>query len=251
MSVLRSIILAMSGALLLSSCHKDPAVAPQGDGWVRLQMIPEWEGAPFQAFTEQQNISGYRVQVELVRFYLSNIRLIQGSGYSQLTEVNLFDLTNGPIEMILPADGGNWSGLNMGLGVTEQLNHSDPVLYANDHPLSASNGMHWDWTMGYIFTKFEGRHDTIPGSSGAFPNTFSIHTGFDTAYVNIDLQPSLPIQVVDGDTTTITVRVAIDSFFHSDEGGTIDLADEYLSHGMNVPLSMKLSRNVAESFTID
>ena len=224
---------------------------PAGDGWVKLQLIPEWEGAPFQAFVEEQNILGQRLQVELVRFYLSDMKLVQGSDYSPLAEVDLFDLTNGPVTRIYSANGGNWGTLSMGLGVTEEPNHSDPVLYPNDHPLSASNGMHWDWTMGYVFTKFEGRHDTIPGSSGPFPNTFSIHTGFDTAFVDIGLIPSQPIAVVDGDTTTIVVRVAIDRFFYSDEGGTIDLRTEYFSHGMNVPLSMKLSRNVAESFTID
>ncbi|MDQ3101593.1 MAG: hypothetical protein M3R08_09410, partial [Bacteroidota bacterium] len=202
-------------------------------------------------FTEVQNVSGYRVQVELVRFYLSDLRLTQGSNSAQLAEISLIDITNGPIETLVNANVGSWSGLSMGLGVRTDLNHSDPTLYANDHPLSASNGMHWDWVDEYIFTKFEGRHGTLVGSSGAFPNTFSIHTGFDTAYAHIDLLPAVPYNVIKGDTTTIHVHIAIDRFFHSDEGGTIDLADEYFSHGMNVPLSMKLSGNVKNSFTVD
>lgn len=241
---------------LLAGCRKDPSVPPvvvgedDGEGWVRLKFVPLWEGAPFVPFTELQNISGYRVQVEKVQFYVSDLRLATSTRTSDQLEVMFIDLIDGPMDTLLKVPSGDWTDLKFGLGVPEGLNHSDPVLYANDHPLSSANGMHWDWAMGYIFTKFEGRHDVTSGSSGPFPSTFSIHTGFDTAFVNVDLPSLAAVNVVKDDTITLNVNVAIDRFFHS-AGDTIDLATEYMSHGTNVPLSLKLARNVSAAFSIE
>jgi hypothetical protein len=242
----------------LTGCRKDPdAPAPPAGGGeiemghVRLRFVPEWEGQPFQPFVELQNISNYRVQIEKVQFYVSDLHFRSITRSSDTLEVMFLDLIDGPTDTLLRVPTGIWNDLKFGLGVSEELNYSDPTLYANDHPLSASNGMHWDWTLGYIFTKFEGRHDVTPGSSGPFPSTFSIHTGFDTAYVSVGLNSQLAMNVDRDDTLTVNVRVAIDEFFHSTNGGTIDLATEYMSHGTNVPLSLKLARNVANSFSVD
>jgi hypothetical protein len=254
-----------SVVLLLPACRKDvptdPAPPTQGPGEpitdttatgvLVLRLVPEWEGQPFQPFVEHHNVSGYRVQVEKVRFYLGDIRLQSNGTTRQLSPVEIVDFGNGPVEFNYPVSSGSWNRLAMALGVPYDLNHSDPALYANDHPLSVSNAMHWTWTDGYIFTKFEGRYDLDPAGSGPFPLVYSIHTGFDTAYTEMSFDPLLPFALQADDTTTITLRVAVDRFFHSDAGGTIDLATENMSHGMNVPLSLKLTRNVVASFALD
>lgn len=244
--------------MAFAGCRKDPdpPAPPSGGGeietgHVRLKFVPEWEGQAFQPFTELQNISDYRVQIERVQFYVSDLHFRTINRSSDTTEVMFIDLIDGPTDTVLEVPTGEWTDLKFGLGVGDELNHSDPVLYANDHPLSAANGMHWDWAMGYIFTKFEGRHDLDPASSGPFPNTFSIHTGFDTAYVSVGLNSQLAMNVDRDDTLTVNVKVAVDNFFYSNTEGTIDLATEYMSHGTNVPLSLKLARNVANSFTVE
>ena len=244
---------------LLAGCRKDPSVPPvivgedAGEGWVRLNFVPEWEGQPFQAFTELQNISGYRVQVEKVQFHMSDLRLHGMAGSADAAEILFFDLIDGPMDTLLKVPAGSWSGLEFGLGVKDALNQTSPTLYPNGHPLSGSHGMHWPMLegFGYIFTKFEGRHDTIPGSSGPFPEAFTIHTGNDTCYVQVGPLPMTTATIANGDTIEVNVKVAIDRFFYSAAGDTIDLATEYMSHGTNIPLSMKLARNTAAAFSID
>jgi hypothetical protein len=256
------LLLAVLAIALISlpACRKerpvDPAPPVSGpdinlNSTLRLRLVPEWEGQPFQPFVEQQNISNYRVQVEKVQFYLGDIRLLSAGPHRPLSDIELVNFNDGPVEFHYPMSAGSWNGLSMGLGVPSDLNHLDPAQYANDHPLSVSNAMHWTWTQGYIFLKFEGRYDLDPSSSGPFPNTYSIHTGFDTAYAAMDFQPLLPWIFEAEDTTTITLKVAIDRFFHSDAAGTIDLATENASHGMNVPLSLKLTTNAVHSFSLE
>ncbi len=247
--------------LAMAGCRKDPVdpVPPvngqdtteQAQSSLRLRLVPTWEGQPFQPYVEHINSTNYRVQVEKVQFYLGDIAVMREGVSTILSRSEFIDFNDGPVEIYLPVTAGTWDGLSLGLGVPEDLNHSDPTLYDGNHPLSVSNGMHWNWTSGYVFLKFEGRYDLDPNSTGQFETAYSIHTGFDEVYKEISFQPGQPYIFSASDTATVTIRVAIDDFFHSEAGGTIDLATENQSHGMNVPLSEKLATNAANSFTLE
>lgn len=221
-------------------------------GFVRLKFVPEWEGQPFQPFTVLHNVSNYPVQVEKVQFYLSDLGVEYGTRTAQAAEILFMDLIDGPMDTLLRVPAGIWAAARFGLGVKEELDQTSPTLYPNDHPLSGSNGMHWPMSggFGYIFTKFEGRHDTIPGGTGPTLNSFTIHTGSDTCYMQVGPLPLNDLKIVNGDTAEIVIKVAIDRFFYSATADTIDLTTEYMSHGSNIPLSMKLARNAANSFSI-
>src|SRR5690606_22226366 len=118
-------LLFLALLLLLAGCRKDPAVPPvivdggEDVGFVRLNFVPEWEGQPFQAFTELQNISGYRVQVEKVQFHMSDLRLHGMAGSADAAEILFFDLIDGPMDTLLKVPAGSWSGLEFGLGVKD------------------------------------------------------------------------------------------------------------------------------------
>lgn len=239
-----------------AACKVDPPIPPAEEpgpptGTLRLTMIPEWEGEPLQFYTEYRNVSDYRTTVEVLKMYWSDVRLIDGLESTPVSTVELFNLQSGPLTREWKVAPGTWTGLRTGLGVPEVLNHSNPADYNAGHPMSINNSMHWGWAAGYIFVMFDGRYDPDPASTAPLENyAYSIHTGMDTCYTEMDLLPVLPITVVEDSITTLVVHVAVDEFFHSNFG-TIDLATEYSSHGTNLPLALKFTHNVVQSFSIE
>jgi hypothetical protein len=240
----------------LSSCKKDPAVEPDPvtppapTGVVKLTVVPEWEGAPMQRFTEYRNFMDYRVNVELLKLYLGEVRLANGGVEKALSDVLYFDLGDGPVSQTWRLDTGTWTGMKAGLGVPSLLNYADPAGYGPGHPLNVSNGTYWTWATGYRFVMFEGRYDPDPLSTDPLINSYSLHPGMDTCYAAVELWPSGGIQVRQGDTAFVTVRLAVDEFFHS-ANGTIDLVTENTAHGGNLPLALKFTDNVVRSISVD
>ena len=244
--------LALSTALL-SSCRQDPLIEPVPDpgpavGTLRLHVVPEWAGAPLALFSEYANISDYRTTVELLKLYLSEIQLVSVSGSVPVTDIVLFNL-DGPRERMVGSIG-TYTSVSAGLGVPVGLNHTDPAAYPVDHPLGINSATYWTWNSGYRFVMFEGRYDPDPQSSAPLTTSYSIHTGLDTCFANLNLTPSAPIAITEHGTTDITIRVAVDRFFHS-ATETVDLATENASHGSNLPLALKLTRNMVSSITLD
>lgn len=254
-TLLRFLLLAGPIAFF-AGCRKDPAVPPEEQpgghtGTLRVTVIPEWQGDPLQFYHEYRNIDDYRTTVEALKIYWSDVQLINGLESMPVSRIELFDLQNGPFTRDWKVAPGTWTGLRTGIGVPEDLNHTDPALYGADHPLSINNGTHWGWAAGYIFVTFGGRYDPDPASTAPLEVfAYGLHTGMDTCYATVDLIPVLPITIAEDSVTNVTVRVAVDEFFHSNFG-TIDLATEFSSHGNNVPLAMKLTRNVLESMEIE
>ena len=241
-------------AALLSSCKHDPVIEPvpvqnPATGTLRLHVVPEWGGIPLALFSEYTNISDYRTTVELLKMYFSEIQLVSVSGSVPVSDIVLFNL-DGPKQAEWSVPVGTYTGLHAGLGVPEGLNHTDPSTYPVDHPLGINSATYWTWNSGYRFVMFEGRYDPDPQSSAPLTLSYSIHTGLDTCYANMNLIPSTPIIITENGTTDITMRVAVDRFFHS-ATETVDLATENASHGSNLPLALKLTRNMVSSITLD
>lgn len=242
---------ALLPLLLLAACRTDEPVPPGGDttsnmGTLRIQVVPQWEGAPFAPYTEYRAPHDYRFQVEFLRMYLSDIRLVHAAGESNVDPVRLLDLNNGPFTMELKVPAGTWYGVRAGLGLPPELNHTDPSLYPNEHPLSVNTGMSWNWANGYKFVLFDGRYNPDPLSTSALLSPFSVHTGMDTCYKEVDLFPVLPFTTQANAITDLTLRIDVDGFLQSGPD-TIDVAVENQSHGGNLPLALKLTRNVANS----
>lgn len=66
---------------------------------------------------------------------------------------------------------GTYKSFRFKVGLDSAINHSDPAVYALDHPLSpALNEMHWGWAGGYIFNVIEGYFKNNGANAG-----FSFH----------------------------------------------------------------------------
>lgn len=201
-------------------------------------------------YTEYRNFSDYRTTVEMLKLYLGDLRLVANDDSAHVASVAYFDIEGGRDTAEWNVPVGTYTALHAGLGVPESINHSDPAAYAGGHPLSIDNGTHWNWNTGYRFVLFEGRYDPDPASTGVLLNAFSLHTGLDTAYMELQLVPSQPIVIAEGATTELVVRVAVDRFFHG-PAGTVDLATENQAHGSEPVLNMKIAALTAASIHVD
>ncbi|MDX9749481.1 MAG: hypothetical protein RBT71_00170 [Flavobacteriales bacterium] len=239
-------LLPVLAALLLTACHKAP---PTGDATLRITLVPEWDGAPFQSHTEYSNFMGYRTSVELLTMYFSDATLSGDGSPVMAKDVELFRLTDGPATAHWPVQSGTWTTLEAGLGVPDALNFADPANYPAGHPLSVNQGTYWTWATGYRFVMFEGRYDTDPAGTGPLITTYAIHPGTASNYMPFAIELPGGLHIAPGDTADVVLHVAVDRFFVSDTD-TIDLATENTAHGNNHPLQMKLMRNVVKSFTV-
>lgn len=253
---MRSIALWIPAVLaaVLVGCRTDEAIRPPkqepSQATLRINVVPEWQGQPFQAFTEYRAPGDLRFQVEMLRFYLSDIRLVNDGGEQVLTQVRLVDVGSGPSVMELAAPEGTWYGIRAGLGLPHDLNYTNAALYGDDHPMSVNTGMYWSWATGYKFVLFDGRFNPDPMSTAPLLSPFSVHTGMDTCFTTLDLFPAAPFSTQKGSTTDVLLRVAVDGFLHTPQE-TIDMATENQSHGANYPLALKLTRNVKRSLRLE
>lgn len=234
---------------VLTGCDEhepDPYTPPTTpSSGVRLIVKPMWDGAPFDKYTVYHNVMDYRIQVQMLKMYLSDIELLTTGNAQELSRAELFRLTDGPDTVVLDVTAGDYTGLRFGIGVPEYLNHQDPTQYAADQPLSTSNGMHWTWTEGYRFVVFDGRYDTLGTGTNQPPDMFSIHTGFDTCYREVEFA-SMPVQVPTGTYVDIAIEFDLAKFFFT-ANDTIDLKVDNQAHGANIPLAIRLSDCVAGS----
>lgn len=213
---MRIALLSLCATAALAGCRKhDPDPMPPaqaGQGIVRLVVDPLWNGAPFDKTVIYTNAAGHRVLVQGIQFYLGNMRLVAGGSEHLLKDIDLFNVTDDPQVRHLPMDTGAYDQVRFGIGVPYDLNHTDPATFDFNHPLGAGSGMYWTWTSLYRFVVFDGRFDTVPGA-GTPPYLFSIHTGFDTLYREVELP--LPMEVESDDTVDVTIGVDLARFFQS------------------------------------
>ncbi len=238
----------------LVGCKPDP-VEPEPPtasttGTLRLVIVPRWDGGPFALNTVYTNVSNYRVKVEALKFYLGDVRLHTATDTTLLKDIALFNMANGTATVNWIAEPGTWTGFHAGLGVPLVLNEADPITYGTGHPLNLSNGMYWTWASMYRFLLFDGRYDTDPNGTATPAVPFSMHTGLNPVYREFNLDLGSGLAITAGNTTTLTLELAVDRFFYSDMD-TLDLVLENSTHGDNMPLALELTENAVRSFTID
>lgn len=132
-----------------------------------------------------------KLKFQLFQFYISNLRLIKenesgGTEEVPVLEVDLISfadvytdaeaaagITSAPIS--IPA--GTYSGLKLGIGLTPELNSTQPKDYKSGHPLSEN---YWDDANSYIYFKVEGLTDL--DGDGELANKLTFHVGSEVNY---------------------------------------------------------------------
>jgi len=196
---------------------------------------------------EYADAGGRKYKFSRAQFYLSMIRFLNNDGLVNASNnVLLVDPT---VEMydLGAVTPGQYTNINMRVGVEGDLNHTDPATYPSTSPLSPQNpSMHWSWNSGYKFIVLEGMADTTLNANGAVDAPFVFHVGLDEMLKALVLPADIDAQV-DG-SATINIQVDYGKFF---EG--IDLRTENSSHtggDAEKAISRKLSDNSATLFTV-
>lgn len=248
-------LLALLLPLAFAGCGPDEEVEPTPmppatTGTLRIKVVPEWEGGAFAMNSVYTNVSDYRVKVEAIKFYLGDVRVLNGSSETMVKDIAFFNLGEGRDTLLATVPAGTWTGLRIGLGVPQELNDADPIVYPSGHPLDLANAMYWTWSQAYRFLIFDGRYDLDAGGTDPPAEPFSMHTGLNECYMEFDLDLGTGVTITAGNTTTLTVHLAVDHFFYSGTE-TLDLATENQTHGTNLPLALELSNNAAQSFSVE
>ncbi len=246
----------MSLVALTYSCGKDDEIKDLQPGSFAMTFTP-FIGNNEASLNHNFTVSnGYPIAVENIRFYLSNIRLIKGSGETfHASDITFFDLKNNKSSANFSVPAGRFDSIAFDLGVSPELNSPENPnflvsAYDNRHPLSEANGMFWGWEAGYRFFTIDGHCDTVPNTSEVLPFSFSYHSGRDTLYRKV---PAFyhPFTVQSNSTSVNAFAIDLQIFF-SNGDENIDLKNEPAYHGSLelMPLGIKIADNSAACFKL-
>lgn len=183
-------------------------------------------------------IDGQQVQIDIMQFYMSGIKLTDADGNETFAEsYNVISATNNNVDLGNVDIGSGYDfAFNVGVDATTngQTEEDFSTRPAGD-PLGMQDPpMHWNWNSGYKFLRIDG---SINGTG------FKYHIGSDAQLVNLNIADAIDIE--DGG-SSINVRVDIAGFFRG-----IDVAAAESTMTMdNLPLATQVVANYTEAFSV-
>ncbi|MBI3191258.1 MAG: cytochrome C peroxidase [Pedosphaera parvula] len=234
---------------------------------LNVRVAPLFDGRPLVmnplALT---NAAGQRLSVTRLDFLLSDFALRRADG-AWLERTNwqaYFSLGAGRAQARVPdLPPGRYDRARFHVGVRPDLNHSDPVRYAPDHPLNPElNGLHWGWAGGYVFFAIEGRWEAANSKSEVLNpkadsklqianrksemSGYSFHLGNDWMLMTVELPVALALN---GD-QPLSMALHVDRVFGGQPPVTL-AADEDSTHSREGDaLAEKLRGNVQSAFVV-
>lgn len=178
------------------------------------------------------------VQITLLKFYLSNIELLNDKKvvWRESNSVHLMDLediNSFKVALNVPKSIA-FNSIKMNLGIDSLTN----VSGALGGDLDPIKGMYWAWQSGYINFKLEGKSPICPTRKHAFQFHLGGYLGTDYAMQTIDFQLNKPIS------DTIALQLNIQNFL-----SRIDLKQQ---NSIMIPSAeaVLLAQKVAQLFTL-
>lgn len=231
----------------LSACEKDQPIPPPAEpskGTVEIRFVPTMNNAAYQPNVNFTGPNNLKMNVEIFKFYLSDIQLVNSSGNQLLSEIELVDMSQSDKSISFETEPGIFQKLKFSLGVKSELNGTndpnfDEASYPNNHPLSIYNNMYWSWATGYVFSKIEGKIDTSLTQDQTPTYTWFYHSGMDTCYTEKSFE-NLNIEVKAGKTTVIELGIEFNDIFIN-QTDTIDMVQNNFTHTTD---NIELARNV-------
>ena len=196
------------------------------------------------------NSSGQQLKIELLKFYVSNVILIDKKGNEKTVEdIALFEIdAAGTSNLTMTAPVGDYVSLKFSIGVPATMNEADPSSYSETgHPLNTTEGMYWDMNAMYRFVSMDGRYDLEP--DGTDDGIFSYHTGFNESFrtVQFDFAKSVEKDEI----TTATIYIDLKKILAT-AGNELDVVNEPFYHGNTTDyfLSTMISDNFSEAISV-
>lgn len=240
-------------SVIFFSCRPDPP-PPDPDpttGTLKIHFTLNWNGQPFSFFTPYTDANfNYQIQTELLKFISYKLTVKNSAGTeSMIEEAHIINFTTDQFSYTVNLEQGNYQGLKFGIGVGDSAtNHGDPAVFPSTHALSYNQAadLHWTWNTGYIFLKFEGRADTTGTGSGSLDQLYTLHTGDDPLYGEVNFYAN-PFMITAEQTTDFYIDVDVSKFLYN-ATDTIDIKTENSTHTNN-NLAIKFSQIYLDAFS--
>jgi len=156
--------------------------------------------------------SGKPMRFSKLNFFISHPTLQQTNGTDlELTDAFYIDFAESNktlegaeagVSMTYELDPGSYDALELGLGVSNDLNDKQPSDFGNDHPLN-QYGNYWTAWNSFIFSKTEGKYDS--DGDGNFEVGFAYHLGSDKMFRTLNSTGNFDIE--SGKTTQVEITI--------------------------------------------
>lgn len=189
----------LSLSLFFAACDNDDD--QEGNGSLELVFKARYGSDPLVMFDEVYTYpDGTPVKFQLVNYYVSDITLLAPSESKEtmVSEVELisyadfFDTATAEEGVRITYDElepGAYEQIRMGVGLTPELNGTQPSNYTAGHPLTEN---FWSWSRGYVFAKIEANADL--DGDGQFSDKLTYHIGSDDLFTMMTVDQPIIIQ---------------------------------------------------------
>lgn len=233
-------ILSVSSLLLLFSCNTDD---DSSDPTVTSQIVfkPTVNGLPYNISDSVTYSNGTTLRYDEFRFYICNV-IVEGTNGEEvyLDSVELIDFNNPGSETFnINLASGSYEKIKFGIGLSDDLNQTEPTLVPADHPLGTHVGMHWPWAALYKFISLSGFYSTTPTSN--LENTFNWHPGRSQMFREVEL--NLNQKHFYDDTV---LEIELDVIGMLERTAIVDVHNEPSWHG--TPLNNSVAEKIVDNF---
>ncbi len=266
----RAPLLLLAALLPLTSCEDKKKVDPQPvpnpnpnpnpnpvPARTHNQLTIELEhnapdgAAPFRFNTVYQFATGYTYKLDLLKYYVSNVKLLKADGttWAEPVSYHLVSVDGAPADnptiVLDSVPVGNYTQISFGIGVDATSNHT------GDQPgdLSPNNGMTWNWLSGYKFWVMEGEVQPTGGTA----QDLIFHIGFDPNYRTQTLTLPSAATVTDSIAPELHVKTTIDKVFGDPAvaASVVNLTDPAQRTVMgNSTAANVIATNISRMFTV-
>ncbi len=212
-----------------------------------------YEGNPL-VMNQTYDYNGIDIQFSKVRFFVSEISLIQAGAETEIEDVEMIDITSSNTNETAAIAGFNmgsrtvpagvYDGVKIGLGVTSDNNSLLPAEFSSTHPLGDESD-YWPVWNSYIFSKLEGRYDA--DGDGMFEGSLVYHIGTDGLY-QMKMFEDLSLRMDENQSLDFEFHIDIKDIFR-ENGSFINIETDGFTHtDPSNPEQMELSTLVATNW---
>ncbi len=230
--------------LSFSSCEKT-----EGKGDLEINFVAMYDDQPVVWNKELAYAMSQAIRYDKLNMFLSEIRLRKSDGeVIHLSDIELLEFMEKQVDESSAIFGitlkypdleaGAYSHIDMGIGVSPELNDQSPSDFNSSNPLSRPS-FYWDSWDGYIFTMMEG---SFAEDGTNFDKGFVFHTGTSkavsgqSAYRPVTFEHG--IEIKDGHTTKIDFILDAKQLFEQPGSTYIDIATKSGAHSLSDTLFM-------------
>lgn len=245
-------LILMVMSLFFTSCDDEETSLSGGD--LRLKFKLKYGDETLVMFDPYTYPTGQKMTFSRFSFFLSEVKLKNTSGSTQVHDISYHNLTNSHTGAVQAANGydftiknakaGAYTSLQFTLGVPKASNDKTPAEFPNDNVLS-NQAEYWSGWKSYVFAKTEGQIDF--DGDGTTESGYSLHTGANEALRTIELPANITIE--EGKETVVTIVIDVKKEFGSNP--VYDIESNPQIHSLSqAPFVKQLADNLTTAFSI-